>query len=346
MSLLKSMNRRNFLKISGTTVGGMMLSGSLPSAWGAASDRFPSKQMQVLCPMNPGGGTDQSLRVVAPTWEKVLKVDKPFNIIYAPGAGGLIATRKMVREPKPDGHMLNFLPMPYLAWMFELGKADFPLSDVANIGNYMTDIDVLLVKKDAKWDRIDQFINDARGAKEPLTVAVSGPFSATHAATVVLRELSGANLKAISFNGGSQSRNAVAGGHTHACMAPYWSALHVFELTKAIGIFYSHNPAPNLWKPVPANDVLDFKIPDLIEPYPVYIHSQVKAKYPKRYEKLVDTLRQTVESDDFKQRAKSLDLTPFVQYLTPEQGDKAMNDYIQMLRKFKPAMEKDHKEMI
>lgn len=345
MKAFDRMNRRDFLKISGIAAGGTLLPGSFAKSW-AKSDNFPRKQMQALCGFSPGGGTDRSLRLVTPTWEKFLGAEKPFNVIYAPGAGGLIAMNKLVREPRPDGHLVNFLPLPYTAWLFELGKPDFPMSAVTHLGNYMTDPDVLLVKKDSKWDRIDQFIEDARKAKEPLTVAVSAPFSASHAATVVLRELSGANLKVISFKGGSNSRNAVAGGHTDACMAPYWSAMHVFELTKAIGIFLDHNPAPNLWKPVPANEVLDFKMPDLVEPYPVQINSVVKEKYPDHYEKLVSTLRQTVESAEFKRKAEDQDLTPFLQYMTPAECEQAIADYLQLLKKFKPAMEKDVNQMM
>jgi len=345
MKFDENVNRRKFLKISGMAAGGMMLPGLLDQAFGKEK-KFPYKQMEALEGFPPGGGLDRGIRILAPAWEKYLGTDKPFKMSYLPGAGGLIALRKLVRDPRPDGHRLNFLPIQYTAWIFELKKADFPMSALTHVGSYFTDPDVLLVKKDAKWDRIDQFIDDARNAKKPLTVAVSSPFSGTHAATVVLRELSGANLKVISFRGGSKSRNAVAGGHTDACMAPYWSAMHVFELTKAIGIFQDHNPAPDLWKPVPVNDVLDFKMPDLIEPYTVQVNTKVKEKYPERYQKLVSSLKETVESKEFKQAAEKQKLTAFIKYMTPEEVDQSIVDYLKMLGKFKPAMEKDVKDMM
>ncbi len=346
MTKSERMNRRRFLQLSGIAAGGLMIPGLFSNAF-AREEKFPGKQMEALLGFVPGGGTDQSVRLLMPTWDKYLGIVKPTIITYAPGAGGLIAMQKMVRDPRQDGHVLNFVPTPYTAWLFELKKPDFPMDAIAHIGTYFIDPDVLLVKKDAKWDRIDQFIEDARKAKEPFTVAVSAPFSASHAATVVLRELTGANLKVIPFKGGSESRNAVAGGHTHACMAPYWSALHVQELTKAIGIFADRNPAPGLlWKPVPVNEVLDVKIPNLLEPYSVMCSGKVKKNHPKNFEKLVNTFKQTVESPEFKKAAEKQQLTPFLAYMSPKETDQAIVDYLDMLKKFRPAMEKDIKQQM
>lgn len=345
MKTSRRMDRRDFLKVSGLAAGSMMAPGIFSNAF-AKEGNFPSKQIEALIGFAPGGGTDQSVRLVMPIWDKFLGVEKPTTITYAPGAGAVIAMRKMVRDPRKDGHLIHFIPLPYTAWMFDLKKTDFPMDAFAHIGTYFIDPDVLLVKKDAKWDRIDQFIEDSKKSKEPFTVAVSAPLSASHAATVVLRELTGANIKVIPFKGGSESRNAVAGGHTHACMAPYWSALHVLELTKGIGIFTDRNPTPHLWNAVPVNEVLDVKIPKLIEPYTVMCSSQVKKDHPKNFEKLITTFKQTVESKEFKDVAEKMQLTPFLQYLGPKETDQAMFDYMELLKKFKPAMQKDLKQQM
>jgi tripartite-type tricarboxylate transporter receptor subunit TctC len=339
------MTRRRLLKLSGLATGTLVLPGFVSDSF-AQKDTFPRKQMEALIGFSPGGGTDRSARVLTPSWEKGLGTNRPFKYTYAPGAASLIALRRMMEDPRPDGHVVHFTPIPHTAWIFVLEKPGFALEDIGWIGSYFSDPDVLLVQKKAKWDRIDQFIEDARKAKEPFTVSVSSPMSAAHAATVVLRELSGAKLKVVPFKGGSESRNAVAGGHVTACMAPYWSAIHVLELTKAIGIFADSNPAPNLWQPVPANQVLDFKMPDLYEPYAVQVHGAVRTKYPDRYKKLVTSMKEAYESKEFRALADKQDFTPFLKYMSPEECVQFIKDYLNMLAKFKPAMERDTKEMI
>jgi tripartite-type tricarboxylate transporter receptor subunit TctC len=324
----------------------MALAPALISSSFGEADVFPSKEMQGLLGFSPGGGVDRSSRIVMQAWRETLGMKKPFKSVYLPGAGTLLSHRKMMRDPNPDGHLVHFVPVTHTAWIFELKNPDFALDDIAWVGNYFADPDILLVRKDSKWDRIDQFIDDARKAKKPITVSVGTAMAAEHAAAVILRELSGANLKIIAFKGGSKARNAVAGGHVDACVAPYWGALHVYELTKAIGIFSDYNPAPHLWKPVLANDVLDFKMPILSVPMAVQVNGAIRSKYPERYKKLVTSLRETLESKAFRTLADKQELTPFVKYMSPEECKQFIDFYLNLVGKYKPAMERDMKSMM
>ena len=51
-------------------------------------------------------------------------------------------------------------------------------------------------------------------------------------------------------------------------------------------------------------------------------------------------------SKEYKLAAEKQDLTPFIKYMTPEEVDQSIVDYLDMLVKFKPAMEKDLKDMM
>lgn len=332
--------RRTALK--GAAALGLAASGIVSRAHGAA---FPSKPIEVVIGFEPGGGTDRSARLVGPAWAKALGSPYPFKFTNMPGAGAVIALVHTLKA-RPDGHVINAVPGPHVAWIFELKRAKgYTPEDIAFIGAYFDDPNVLLVKKDAKWNRIDEFIEDARKTKTPFTVSVSTPMSAAHAATVVLRELTGANLKVVSFQGGSAARNAVAGGHVTACLAPYWSALHVLELTKGIGILQDANPAPHLWTPVPANQVLDVKIPNLSEPYLFLVSAAVKKEHPENYRKLVDSMKVMHGSEEFRKAADAQDLTPFLKYMSPEECEAFMKDYLDLLKTYRPAMEKDLQSM-
>jgi putative tricarboxylic transport membrane protein len=303
----------------------------------------PIKELELIVGFAPGGGTDRSARVIGPAWAKAMGLQSPVMYTYAPGAGTVIAHRQLLNGRK-DGSLVHAIPAPYTAWNIALQQGGYSLDDFAWVGGYFDDPNVLLVKKDSKYSSIDQFIEDAK--KEEKTVAVSAPMSASHAATVVLRELTGAKLKVISFNGGAESRNAVAGGHVDACMAPYWSATNVVDLTKAIGIFADKNPAPQLWTPVPVNQVLNVKIPDLVEPYAMQMSAAAASKVPDTYKQLVSSLETAVKSDEAKQaasQAQHLDL--FMTYRNPESCKKFIQDYLTLLTEFKKPMERDLDQM-
>lgn len=338
-------SRRTMLKTTGAaTLGVTLPSLAAPAAAASAAD-FPSRPVDILIGASPGGGTDRSARLIGPAWAKALGDKELVKYTTMKGAGGTIAMIHMLRS-KPDGHTLQYFPITHVAWLFELNRVKgFKFDDIAWIGAMFSDPNVLLVKKDAKWNTIREFIDEARDSKFPFTVSVSTPMSAAHAATVLLREKTGANLKAVAFGGGSGARNAVAGGHVSACLAPYWSALHVFDLVKAIGIFQPKNPAPDLWTPVPVNDVMDVELPNLEEPYAMYCSAKVKQDNPEVYEKLVSTWQTATQSETFKQAAKTQNLVPFLRRMDGEASTKFMNDYLALLADIKPAMEEDLKRM-
>ncbi len=339
MESMKNVDRRGVLRGAGALSLGLAAPGLVLPARAAAP--FPSKAVEILIGSSAGGGTDRSARLIGPAWADALGGKQPVKYSIMKGASGVIAMIHMLRS-KPDGHMLQYFPVTHVAWLFELNKVKgYKFNDISWIGAMFSDPNVLLVKKDAKWNSIDEYINEAKKSRFPFTVSVSTPMSAAHAATVLLRERTGANLKAVAFGGGSGARNAVAGGHVSACMAPYWSAMHVFELTKAIGIFQPKNPAPDLWTPVPVNDVLDVKMPNLEEPYAMYCSAAVKKDNPATYDKLVSTWGQATKSETFLKAAETQNLTPFLKEMDGDACTKFMNDYLEMLAEIKPAMEAD-----
>jgi tripartite-type tricarboxylate transporter receptor subunit TctC len=87
-------------------------------------------------------------------------------------------------------------------------------------------------------------------------------------------------------------------------------------------------------------------MPDLYEPYAVQVHGAVRTKYPDRYKKLVTSMKEAYESKEFRALADKQDFTPFLKYMSPEECVQFIKDYLNMLAKFKSAMERDTKEMI
>lgn len=328
------MTRRQVLAASGGATLALAMGSHARMAHAAAPE-----SLEIIIGFAAGGGTDRSVRVITPAWAEAMGLTSPVQYTYAPGAGTVIATRQMLAARK-DASVVNALPIPYTAWTIELDQGGYTLDDVAWIGGYFDDPNVILVPKDSKYDTIDQFIEDAR--KTEMTVAVSAPMSASHAATVVLRETTGAKLKIVPFDGGSESRNAVAGGHVDCCMAPYWSATHVLDLTKAIGIFADANPAPSLWQPVPVNQALGTQMPDLTEPYAMQVAAEAAANNPEGYQTLVDALAKAVGSPKTKEAAaanQSLDL--FLNYRDPDSCSQFLRSYLDLLAEYRDAMKAD-----
>lgn len=337
-------SRRRFLKGSAATAAGMALGGNFFMNR-AFAQSYPSQSIEALIPFSPGGGTDRSVRVVAPAWEDVLGMSRGFRLNHKPGAGTLIA-QNLLQRADHDGSTVLFTPAPYVAWLSVLEEDKFSEDQIAWLGSYFQDPNVLLVPKDSPYQSAQEFIDAARESDKPFTASVSAPMSASHAASVVLRERAGINLKIVPFaGGGSAARNAVAGGHVDCCMAPYWSAINILDLVRGLAIFWPEDPSTGLWDAPPANEVLDFEMPHLQEPYGVVVPAQMRADYPDRYKKLASTFQKALTTESFKQAAKQQNLNYFVDSWGPEKCEKWIADYLALLASYRPAMIKDIEAM-
>jgi tripartite-type tricarboxylate transporter receptor subunit TctC len=169
--------------------------------------------------------------------------------------------------------------------------------------------------------------------------------SAAHAATVVLRERAGIDIRVVPFSGGSEARNAVAGGHVDMCMAPYWSAINVLDLTRALCIFADEDPSTGLWDAPPAKEALDFEMPNLKEPYGALVSAQVRDNHPEVFEKLSSTFMEALKSDAFREAAEEQDIHFFAEVWGPDRMNQFIEEYIALLDEYRPAMERDLEEM-
>jgi tripartite-type tricarboxylate transporter receptor subunit TctC len=73
----------------------------------AADDgaNYPSKPIQMVLAANPGGGTDNTLRMLLKYLPK--EVGGDIAVVYIEGGGGTVGNRR-VKEAKPDGYIMSY----------------------------------------------------------------------------------------------------------------------------------------------------------------------------------------------------------------------------------------------
>jgi tripartite-type tricarboxylate transporter receptor subunit TctC len=84
-------------------MNGLLIAVAMSIATVASADDYPTRNVTILCPFAPGGGTDVLARVVAQQLEK--KLGKAFIVENRPGAGTTIAAGAAAHA-EPDGYTL------------------------------------------------------------------------------------------------------------------------------------------------------------------------------------------------------------------------------------------------
>jgi len=175
----------------------------------SAQEKYPTRPVTVIVPMNPGGGTDLVGRAFAEALKKQL--NQSFAVESVPGAGSAIGTTKL-HGSKPDGYTLGVVG-GFLVSTSLLGAAKFPATDLAHIARLSQETFVLSVKSDAPWKTVAEFLEASKKEPGKITLGTAGSGALTHLAAEALNQKTGAKLNIIHFAGGAKEMTAVGGGH-------------------------------------------------------------------------------------------------------------------------------------
>lgn len=203
-----SMLSRRML-VAGLAAAGFALGAAPLSAETAA---FPTKQVTVVVPFAPGGGTDMLARILAQ--ELGEKFGHNVVVENRPGAGGVIAAQQVMRAD-PDGHTLFFgtgtqfavAPSLYKKLAFDPPKDFTPLALVA--GSPFA----LVVNPSIPVKTVSEFIAYAKARPGELSYGTSGPGAPHHLFMELLSSRTGLKMVMVPYKGSMPALNDVAAGH-------------------------------------------------------------------------------------------------------------------------------------
>ncbi len=195
----------------------------LPSAnvWGQS---FPNRPITLLCPWPAGGSTDITLRAFAESASRTL--GQSIVIVNRPGASGTLGASAMKTVPA-DGYTLTQLP-PATFRLPQMQKTAWdPLTDFTYIVGLTGYTMGLVVRADAPWKSLRDFIEDAKSHPGKLNYGSTGVATSPHVVVEELVMAQNVDLTHIPHKGSAELANALLGGHIMAATDSSGWAPHV-----------------------------------------------------------------------------------------------------------------------
>ncbi len=210
----------------------------------AAERKFPVKPIQVIIPFQPGT-TDNILRPFAERMQGYL--GQPLNFIYKPGAASSVGAG-LVASSAPDGYTLvgssqsSIVGVPLTHGGLAYNWESFaPLCCVAEIPS------VFVVKPDAPWKTIREFVEEAKRNPKKLSYSSSGTFGGDHLAFEAFAKRADIRLTHIPSQGSTPAMTAVLGGHISGASSSLAPAMtHIKAGTLRALVIYTAKRSPSL----------------------------------------------------------------------------------------------------
>jgi len=179
---------------------------------GSQSAPYPRRPIELVVPWQAGGGADVIARAYAAAAGKHLP--QPIVVVNKPGASGAVGLSDVI-QAAPDGYRLA-LATSELTFLKHLGLAKFSYQDLRPIARLNADPAALIVRADAPWKTLEDFLDAARKADGATTVGNAGVGSTWHMAATALAQKTNTPVNHVPFPGGAPGLLALLGGHIDA----------------------------------------------------------------------------------------------------------------------------------
>ena len=179
-------------------------------AFGA--DTYPSKPIKLIVPYGAGNATDAAARLMVKYLEKELSTS--VAIVNVAGAAGTIGSMQVLRA-KPDGYTLLWNHLSLLT-AYHTGASKFTWDSLTPICNGVRFYKTLVVRGDAPWKNLQEFVDDAR--KNPGKIKWGVNIGAgLHFEALGFETLTGTKFHFVAGEGEADQINAMLGGRIDVC---------------------------------------------------------------------------------------------------------------------------------
>lgn len=194
----------------------------------AGAQEYPTKSINFIIPFGAGGSADVEGRLIARAVSEVL--GQRVIPINKPGGGGAI-TYTYVKNAAPDGYILAWNSTSVLTTT-NLGNVPFRYSAMDYVARTHFIDQPLVVRADAPWRTLEDFVADAKRNPGKLKIGNSGTGSSTHVTAVAIATDTGIDVIHVPL--GIKRRNAaLLGGEVDAITAPLTGVVSIVKGGKA-----------------------------------------------------------------------------------------------------------------
>jgi tripartite-type tricarboxylate transporter receptor subunit TctC len=213
---------------AGRILGAMCLCLPFAQAQAASADaNWPSRPIEMIVPLAPGGSTDSTARLLA---QKLgIQLHQTVIVENRDGAGGNIGAAFVARAA-PDGYTLLMTTSTiatnvslYKKLPFDLKKDFVPIAQVTLIPN------VLMVNDSVPAKNLQEFIAYVKTSKQPIHYGSAGNGTSQHLSGALFNNMVGGHMVHVPYRGGAPANVDLMAGQIQMVFSPLVEVLSYIE---------------------------------------------------------------------------------------------------------------------
>lgn len=185
----------------------------------ASADEYPSRQIDLIVPFDPGGSVDTTSRIIAETANTFLE-GAEIAVVNRAGGGGVVG-QTSVANAAPDGYSVLAMTSSVVTNP-QMKGASYSVNDFKPVALYNLDPEVIVVPTGSSFQSAEEFMAAANEKK--LNIVISGVGTSHHMSGLAIERVSGVSFNYIPTKGFGAQVQAVVGGHADGALWPLGEA--------------------------------------------------------------------------------------------------------------------------
>ena len=250
------MNTKRFGLI--ITVAALCVFLAVGNVW--AADKFPAKDITMVCPWSAGGGTDTISRALVKNAKKYFGVN--VNVVNKTGGMGAIGMGA-ASTARPDGYTVGMITFQ-LSTFQSMGLAKLSYRDYNLIQLVNQSPAAISVAADSKWKTLQQLMDYAKANPGIVTVGHSGAGGGWHLAIASIAVKNDIKFNYVPFDGAAPTRTALIGQHIDCATTGIDEMLQMYQAGKVRILAVNNATRHALFPDVPTMTEAGFPNPNPI----------------------------------------------------------------------------------
>lgn len=179
---------------------------------GGETSDYPTEDLSVMAPADPGGGWDSTARAMQPVLEEVSGVG--VEVYNVGGAAGTIGLAQFAEETAGDPHQLMVMGLVMVGGIVT-NESQVTLEDVTPIASLTTEQEAIVVPADSEYETLEDLV--AAWTEDPTSISWGGGSAGgtDHILVGLLAQAAGVDPSGINYvahSGGGEAVNAILSG--------------------------------------------------------------------------------------------------------------------------------------
>lgn len=183
----------------------------------AETAEFPTKTVTAVVGWNAGGGADIVFRALAEVFPKYAN-NQTMVIKNEGAAAGVPAITNFKNNTAADGYTLMHWNVAHLI-KTHMTEVPFTATEFVPVCQVVASFNYLVVKADAKWNTLAEFLADAKAKPETILLGNAGAGGGNHMAALLFGKETGTKYVHVPFSGGGPAITGLMSGDCDAVMA-------------------------------------------------------------------------------------------------------------------------------